>query len=302
MEGSARRGLRAAWLMALAALLAAGCGTGGAPLDRPEPVPTQSSDTAAATGPAAGPSPSAGRTTTPTPSAEPEKVSYVPWGPSDPVVPEHYGRLAQRDCGAGEQVAPDEPFWDAVFAVCRTLVGGEPWPDLAEAPPAPETENPHESCLDDELEIMVRDALAWRDANDDATPQVEFEESGSACYLAIYEAGQVSPEQDITSSLPGEATISVLLDATLTIAQVSVDRRLIAEGDMFVLDNEPFVGTRTLSIHVPGPPESRTVEVAVSQTLGDSVAGVARVSVLLEPVASGPGVAEAALLARAAPR
>ncbi len=86
--------------------------------------------------------------------------------------------MAGRDCAAAESASPGGEFWDAVFAVCRTLNEGDPWPDLDAAPEQPSTDNPHEQCLDAELADWLSAALAWHAENGDADPDVTYSETG----------------------------------------------------------------------------------------------------------------------------
>ncbi len=221
--------------LALVALFViAGCAGSGAP---PEPPATSTAGTPSPD--VTTPSTEAPTDGTPTdeptdettkPTEPADAVAYVPWGPADPVIPEHYGQLARRDCAAAESASPGGEFWDAVFAVCRTLNEGDPWPDLDAAPEQPSTDNPHEQCLDGELADWLSAALTWHAENGDADPDVTYSETGSTCYLTAYEARQVPPDEDFTAPGPGEVTVAVVVDSTYSVTSVSVDGSEVDSG------------------------------------------------------------------------
>lgn len=273
-------------------LVVAGCGGAATPVSErtdtttptttdtssptPEPTDTDESDS---------PSPTPPPTTEKTDSVDP--VAYVPWGPADPVIPEHYGQLARRDCAAAESVAPDGEFWDAVFAVCRSLTEGAAWPDLSTAPEPPDTDNPHDQCLNAELATMVSNALAWHDANGDAEPSVTYAGSGSPCYLSVYAARQLPAAEDGTAPGADQTTVTVLVDSTYDVVAVSVDGSDVSSSDYFTSQNDPFIGTTTISIHVPIPDAVTEASIEIALAQDGSERGTVSSSVEVSPSADG---------------
>lgn len=279
---------RAATALASLLLLAACSGGGGGDLpDLPTPTPTQTS-TATPTGTTDTPTSPTAAPTSPEPSDE--QVAYVPWGPADPVVPQHYGDLARRDCDAAADSSPDDEFWAAVVAVCRSLTQGEPWPELSDVPEVPETDDPHEQCLDSELATMVSDALAWREEHPDTEPSATFAETGSLCYLTVYDARQVPADEDATGPSPGQVTVAVVVDSTYAVASASVDGATVPEGALLVSDRDPFNGVATVSIHVPAPAGEAALQVDLQMTEGGEPRGTVSTSVAVSAPEESPSL------------
>jgi hypothetical protein len=265
---------------------------GASPSAQPEPTPAPPVvDTPAETAPVQTPAtdetttpPDTPTPTTPTPQTA-GPVAYVPWGPDDPVIPQHYGELARRNCSAAASSSPGGEFWDAVVAVCRTLADGDPWPDLGEAPAPPETDNPHDRCLNAELAEMVTAALAWHAENGDGRPEVTYAAMGSPCYLNVYDTRQVPPEEDATAPNAGDVTVAVVLDSTYEVSGVSVDGIAVDSGDYADEGNIPDIGLRTLSVHVPAPDSPTSVSVEIALSWQGAERGVVTASVEVSPAA-----------------
>ena len=272
----------------LLVLTLAGCTGAGPDLGEPTPTPTTTSTTPATEEPTTPddpttPTPS---TTSPTAPATVDAVAYVPWGPADPVIPEHYGRLAQRDCDAAQAVSPTGDFWTVVYAVCRSLTKGDAWPDVSTAPDAPDTESPHEQCLNAELAQMVDAALSWHadNPNAQASEHVDYAETGSPCYTTVYSARQLSPDEDFTGPGPGEVTVAVVVDSTWDLASVSVDGSAV-EQDAYQDDgsNNPEIGTRTVNIHVAAPEQASQISLELGLSQNGADRGTASTTVDLSP-------------------
>jgi hypothetical protein len=277
----------------LVGIALSGCGASPSGVDSPEATTTAQTPTSDGTTTSEETSRSDGTATSTETSTtgSQDPVSYVPWGPDDPVIPQHYGDLARRDCTAAQASSPEGSFWDAVIAVCRTLTRGDPWPALTEAPSPPETGNPHDQCLNSELVEMVTAALAWHAENGDSTPEAHYADTGSACYRKVYEARQVQPEDDPSGPPPGELSVAVVVDATYDLSSVSVDGNLIDSADYINAGNDPQIGLRTVSLHLPAPQSATrlTIELALKQEGADR--GIVTASVEVAPTSADASAA-----------
>jgi hypothetical protein len=209
-------------------------------------------------------------------------IAYVQWGPADPVIPEHYTRLAQDppDCVGADSTSPGGPFWDAVVDVCRALAGDGPWPALESAPQAPATENPHDRCLDEEMAAMLGRALRWHQEGGDSTPEVTRSGTGSACYTTVYDVREVEDGTD-TSGPIDQATVDLILDSTFSVRSVAVDGEDVDPDHYESLDND-LLGTRTLRISIPRPGTDEEAVLAIDLEDSDGTArGTASAAVLI---------------------
>lgn len=281
--------IQASWLRAAGAILLlaiglSGCG-GATETAEPQPSPAAVVSTPEETG-ATDSTQGAEPTQTDTPESV-DTVAYVPWGPDDPVIPQHYGELARRDCAAAQSSSPGGAFWDAVIAVCRTLNQGQPWPDQTEAPAPPPNDNPHDQCLDAELEEMVSAALAWRAENGDGIPQVTYADSGSPCYERVYAVRQVPAQEDPRTQDVGRVTVAVVLDSTYSLTSVSVDGAQVSSDDYVDSGNDPQPGMRTVTVDLPAPDSPTTVTLDLALDQDGSDRGTVSASVEVAPTTGG---------------
>ena len=138
----------------------------------------------------------------------------MPTGPGDPLIPGQYGGLVQEgDCdqlrgGPGGDVQGS--FWDVARQVCLAVTTGAEWPAVDTAPPPPEADGPFLNCLDQEIDDVVRAALAWHREHPDSQPKVAYAKAGalSPCELPMYGMTAVLVgEQDFDGGSVGDVRI-----------------------------------------------------------------------------------------------
>ncbi|HEY8717363.1 hypothetical protein [Pengzhenrongella sp.] len=195
--------------------------------------------------------------------------AYLPWGPTDPPIPEQYAALAGSS-GAAPRCAPDNPvggdFWAVAAAVCRAITAGGQWPTTTTVPAPPSPENAYQACLNDELATMLSAALSWHADNPDRQPNVSFPESStvSPCQSRVYDVSVLS-DSDSPISGANQVPVAVVYSGSGTAADVTVDGQ---PPEDFADDSGPGAGVNTLTVLVPQQSDPHTAQIAFTTGRG----------------------------------
>lgn len=238
--------------------------------DTSEVIPLARPTTHAATSPT---------TPTATNTDEDDGFAYIPWGPSDAVIPEQYRALAAATgdperCTtvqdkAPQDKTPEDTFWPVVVEMCLAISGHGSWPSTVPAPtPA---DNDYQACLDQDIVAMLKRALRWHQQHPGAVPRVTqaHPSSRSDCQKRLYNTEIRRP---VIGDPPG---IAVVFDApgldgetqtqvTLRAKQLSTTAEATIDED----SEDPGQGLKRFVVQVPVAAYPRTVRLEVASAFG----------------------------------